>query len=424
MLTTYLQKLHLFSRDVRLHLITATLIGFTMNGIWAVLFNLYLLRLGYTPKFIGLVHATSMLAFAIFCLPAGVLGTRWGSRCMLIMAVTMITVGNGLLPLAEFIPSNRQAEWLLATSVVTRFGLASYFVNSIPFVMGVTSSEERNHAFSIQVALEPLAGFAGSLIGGVLPEIFARVLHTSLEDPASYRYPLLINAFLLVPGVLALLFTAKGQIRQRQKPRTETGHAPYLLIALIAIAVGLRLAGRTTVTTFLNVYLDTSLHLSTALIGTLAATGKLLSVPAALVTPLLIERWGKERTITLGSLGIALSILPLALVPHWGAAGIAFMGVTALFSVTTAPIRVYSQEIISPDWRTTMSTALTMGAGLSASIMAFGGGYIITSLGYPSVFLIGAGLSSVGALLFWSYFRVPRGEFASSARPDRVDQAM
>jgi len=105
----YLQKLHLFSRDVRLHLVTAALIGFTMNGIWAVLFNLYLLRLGYTPEFIGLVHAVSMFVFAMFCLPAGALGTKWGSRRMLIISVLMITVGNGLLPLVELITETEMA---------------------------------------------------------------------------------------------------------------------------------------------------------------------------------------------------------------------------------------------------------------------------------------------------------------------------
>ena len=147
MLTTYLQKLHLFSRDVRLHLITTALIGFTINGIWAVLFNLYLLRLGYTPEFIGLVHAVSMFVFAMFCLPAGALGTRWGSRCMLIISVTMIAVGSGLLPLVELIPSAWQGAWLLATSACMRIGTASYFVSTLPFVMGVTGSEERDHAF-------------------------------------------------------------------------------------------------------------------------------------------------------------------------------------------------------------------------------------------------------------------------------------
>jgi MFS family permease len=411
-IAAYLQKLKLFSRDVRLYLITVALIGFTMNGIWAVLFNLYLLRLEYTPEFIGLVHATSMLAFSIFCVPAGTLGTRWGGRHVLIMSTIMLTIGNGLLPLAEFIPAPWQAGWLLATSAFTRFGLAAYYVNSMPFVMGVTRSEERNHAFSMQVALEPLAGFAGSLIGGTLPEVFAAVLHTSLEEPASFRYPLLINALLFIPGVLALLFTGKGQIEQTPGERTEAGRAPYILIALIAVAVALRLAGRMTVVTFFNVYLDAGLHISTALIGVLAAIGKLLSVPAALITPLLIERWGKERAIILGSFGIALSILPLALVPHWSAAGVGFIGVTALFSVTSAPIRVYSQEIVSPEWRAMMSAALTMGAGLSASAMAFGGGYMITSLGYSSVFLAGAGLTTLGGLIFWAHFRVLQEKFA------------
>jgi hypothetical protein len=41
--------------------------------------------------------------------------------------------------------------------------------------------------------------------------------------------------------------------------------------------------------------------------------------------------------------------------------------------------------------------------------MALGGGYIITALGFPSLFLTGAGLTAAGALAFWSYFRVPRG---------------
>ena len=70
MVTTYLQKLHLFSRDVRLYLSTAVLIGLSYFGIQAVLFNLYLLRLGYGPEFIGLVNAAGAVAFSVFCLPA------------------------------------------------------------------------------------------------------------------------------------------------------------------------------------------------------------------------------------------------------------------------------------------------------------------------------------------------------------------
>jgi predicted MFS family arabinose efflux permease len=114
-------------------------------------------------------------------------------------------------------------------------------------------------------------------------------------------------------------------------------------------------------------------------------------------------------------------MLPLALIPHWGAAGLGFMGVAALFSMTTAPIRVYSQEIVSPGWRAAMSGALMMGAGLSASAMALGGGYAIATLGYRSLFLAGAGLTAAGALLFWAYFRVPRGELVCRSAPDMAN---
>jgi MFS family permease len=73
--------------------------------------------------------------------------------------------------------------------------------------MGITGPEERSHAFSIQIAIGFLAGFGGSLIGGMLPGVFATVLGISREDPMSYRYLLFFAALLLVPGIIALLAT-------------------------------------------------------------------------------------------------------------------------------------------------------------------------------------------------------------------------
>jgi len=186
----------------------------------------------------------------------------------------------------------------------------------------------------------------------------------------------------------------------------------------MALVVLLQVAGEGAARTFFNVYLDAGLHAPTAQIGVLSAAGQLLAVPAALATPLLMTRWGKERTFVLASLGMAISLLPLALIPHWGAAGLGLMGLMALGSIARPIITVYQQEIVSPSWRAVMSGATTMAAGLSWSAMAFGGGYLITALGYRSPFLAGAGLTVAGALLFWAYFRVPRGELASHSASD------
>ena len=80
MTTTYLQRLRGFSRDVRLFLVTSLLTVFCFMGVYLVLFNLYLVRLGYGPEFIGLANAAGLLVYGVSSLAGGEIGRRWGSR--------------------------------------------------------------------------------------------------------------------------------------------------------------------------------------------------------------------------------------------------------------------------------------------------------------------------------------------------------
>ena len=102
--TSYLHVLSSSSRSARLYFITASLVGFTLEGIHALLFNLYLLRLGYGPEFIGLINGIGMCAFAICSLPAGRLTQRWGCRRMMLTGLVLVIVGYGLLLLVELDP--------------------------------------------------------------------------------------------------------------------------------------------------------------------------------------------------------------------------------------------------------------------------------------------------------------------------------
>jgi MFS family permease len=423
MATAYLQKLRLFSHNVRLFLVAAAMLGLAWDGIRVVLFNLYLLRLGYGTEAIGLINAVGSLAFSLFCVLLGTFGARWNGRRSLIAGMMLMVAGLALLPLAGAMPSNWQTGWLYAASVVGYFGLAIWWVYSIPFLVGATGSMERNHAFSVQIAIAPLAGVAGSLIGGALPGIFARLGDFSAEDPAAYGYSLFVAALLLIPAVLAILRTRDPDREVMPAGVTSpsaTGaasKAPLGLIMLVALIVLLRFAGTASTNTFFNVYLDDGLGVPTALIGVVWAIGRLVSVPAALATPLAVARWGDVRTVVWGSIGLALCMLPLALVPQWTIASVAWVAATSLFAITTGPIRVFSQEIVAPVWRPAMSAAMNMGVGLSIAAMSLWGGFAIAALGYRSLFLAGAGLTVVGGLMFGFYFRRPRGEMAAVDLP-------
>lgn len=414
-MANYLNALRLFSRDVRLYLITAGLVGFaSVGGIYATLLNLYLLRLGHGPKFIGLVNAVGLLGIALFALPSGMLGTRWGVRRMMIIGPSLMAVGYVLLPLAEFIPAGLQPAWLLGAYGLSGLGQALYFVNGYPYLMQVTGLVERNHAFSVHTAALPMAGFVGSLVAGFLPRFFATNLDISLDQPAPYRYPLLAASFFMFLAVLTMMAT-RAEAPAPRTPRRPAIKNRGVIVGLIAplTLIGiLRLAGEGAMRTFFNVYLDDSLQAPTVQIGFLLAIAQLVAAPAALVSPVLMNRWGKGRVVVVGALGIALSVLSLALIPHWIIAGLGLVGVIALTSASRPAYVVFALEIVPQEWQATVSGVMSMAVGVSWSTMALGGGYVVAAFGYQSLFLLSAAITTTGALFFWSYFRVPRGEFA------------
>ena len=67
-------------RDVQLYAWAWFVIGIGTFGIWAVIFNLYLQRLGMGTEAIGLLLGVGPLTWAIGSIPAAMIGARMGNR--------------------------------------------------------------------------------------------------------------------------------------------------------------------------------------------------------------------------------------------------------------------------------------------------------------------------------------------------------
>src|ERR671923_777200 len=91
------QMLRPFNRSIHLWLLAFAIVGFTYFGVQAVLFNLYLLRLGVGPQFIGLLVGSGQVIFALVALPAGALGQRVGVRGAFASGFAMAAVALALL---------------------------------------------------------------------------------------------------------------------------------------------------------------------------------------------------------------------------------------------------------------------------------------------------------------------------------------
>ena len=159
---------------------------------------------------------------------------------------------------------------------------------------------------------------------------------------------------------------------------------------------------------YFNVYMDTQLQVSTSVIGTITALGRLLGVPTALIVPSLITRWGKGNVVIWGSLSTALCLLPLALVEHWLAAAIGFISMLALTSIRYTAFVVYILELVPKVQQSMMIGSGEMAAGFSFAMMALGGGIILSLFTFRDLFLVGAGLTILGTVVFWIHFRVSK----------------
>jgi len=416
----YLRTLRRSSRNVRLYLLTTTLQGFTMyGGINAVALNLFILRLGYGPEYVGILNGTSWLALALFSFPAGQLGRRIGSRRPMIFGQALTVGFLILLPLAEFMPLGWRLPWLITTNAMLSVGIAFVWVNSFPFLMGSTTVAERSHSFSAQFALSTLAAFAGAIVGGLLPGLWSRLLGVPLTRAIPYAFTLLVSGAMLAPSLAALIATREIGDGHRQEERRLEGKAPLSLMGAMAAVALLASAGQWLGQTFFNVYMDDALGMPTSLIGTILAAGQLLAAPASLLAPLALSRLGAGRTTSLAQIATSLSLLPLIIAPGWASAGLGAVGLLATVALLNPVIGQYQQSLVAPSRRTQMSGIITTAVSVGAAGSALAGGYIIAGLGYRSLFLLAAALMAGGALLFWAWARHQGGKPGEPTQPSR-----
>lgn len=395
----------MLNRTILLYLVSVSLVGFTVDGgIYSVILNLFLLRLGYGPAFIGFVSAIGQLTFALFSIPAGLYGVRHGNRRVMFWGLVVTLIACITIPSAEFIPESFRSGWLLVAYILLYLGLALFFVNAPPYLIALVGPERRDQAFSYQVALWATAGFAGSLLGGLIPGWTATALNLTLADPTPYRYPLMLAAVMIVPALVVLwLIPEVRPLPAANRPQKQGGDLPRNSMVTLALIRMLQVGSMGAISPFFNVYMDTVLQVPTAQIGLITSLGRLLSAPAALVTPWFAKRWGNAQVVIWVTVITSVCIVPLALIPHWLAAGFGFITMIGLSSIRYAAFVLYSLSIVPPRVRPTVNGIQEMAAGASFTITSLVGGQLITLFGYAPLFLSGSVMGLLGTFLFSVY---------------------
>jgi PAT family beta-lactamase induction signal transducer AmpG len=240
-------------------------------------------------------------------------------------------------------------------------------------------------------------------LGTALGFAFGSVLLAYLLQYHGITTTLVTAAFITMLALILplLLKEAKRPVQDNKIPRlllTEFHKKQTLLIALIAPLFALNIG----LLSIFALYQKTELSFNTTLIGTLAATLPLATVPGGLIGGHLADIWGRKKTLLLFlSFLVVFSIL-LVFVTTWWHSIILYGPVGFTQAACGAVIGALFMDVTNPRVGATQYALLTniynigeWGGGTSS-------GYLATRLGFHRVFIMaGCVLLPVVLLVFY-----------------------
>jgi len=397
----YLAYIRGFSRNARLYL-CSSLLGGIAGGLTFVVFNLYLLRVGQTESFLGMLVFYSSIAGVVFALPAGRFSDRFGRRRALLVSEA-IAITAVLAQVLRPVPGV-----LLPAAVIAGAAWTVNMVTSSPLLVETSVTRERAHLFGMHSALVMGSSVIGSNLGGLLPKFFAHLIPSG-GAAGSLQATLLVGVTLwavaLIPLVLmreerrspvpVVTAVSSGWLRLSD-PRLTV----RLLIPGILVAFGAGL-----IMPLQNVFMDRYLGATPAQIGLIFGAGSLLTGIGSLVAPFLAVRWGKVRAAA-ASQFLSLPFLAImGLVPNLWVYAVASLIRGALMNLSNPLIANFNMEVLQAHERATVNSLINLVWSLGWAVSGWAGGYIMHSISYTLPYGLTFVLYSASIATFYFFFR-------------------
>lgn len=289
----YWEKILDCGRDIHLFLGYA-LLSYIGIGVFMLIFNLYLVKLGYDESFIGAVNAAYTLSMGMTCLLLGYLINRFGNWVCLTLGTVEFAASLVALAFVTSVPA------LLILSALNGIGSAFIMAGQMPFVIEWTPRRHTAVMAALSSAISSGSVMLGSLIGGLLPARIGGILGVAAESAEAYRWTLVIGALLTIMSIGPNLFMGPAR-RDKHHEDFRVSSAQLLshrvrrqarrdVIALVLLGLFLAL-GVGAIEPFYNVLL-TEMGASASSIGIIFAISGLAATVLSLAGPALAQRIG------------------------------------------------------------------------------------------------------------------------------------
>lgn len=442
-----------WSRNIQLFFL-ASLLCQVGSGMFSVLYNVYIQKIGYNDTMNGQIVSIQSLATAIMFIPIGLAGDRFGRKKLLIAG----SLFSGIFLIGRSF--DYSANGLIWFAVFSGLFAGVFQILSIPYLAESVKETQRLKIFSYYSALVLASQVLGSLGGGVLADL----LHHSFGIPEvlGLQIVLILGGVTTLIAFIPLLFITESKDLHRtkledtvtvnkvlvNKEPNEQSQTPSevnvdtrkhirginpndhvkiskkqdsrLIIQFVVtqLLIGL---GSGLVIPYLNLYFTNRFSLSMSGMSLLLALGQIMTIVSMLIGPTLANKTGNVRAVVI----FQIMSLPFLLLTGFTnilfIASISFLFRQALMNAANPIQSAILVERISDKRRgianSLMQTAFMIGWATMGPVQS----YLVTTYGtywgYAITFSITGSLYVISSLMYYIMFKEPKPSNTTSSTP-------
>ena len=397
---TYYKRVTAFSPNARKYLISTILFGSAM-GVYRLLFNFYVLSLGYDEALLGNLITASSITALIVALPMGYLADILGRKLSLILGNTFVGIAVLMIVLFPSVPI------FIAMNILMGIAQSLSGVTMGPFLMENSADEERTYLFSFSSGLRMTASSVGNWIGGYMPAWFGVWLGVNAVSAPAYAWSL--------GGIVFLVFIAlipKLMLRSKHLPTEERSvFAPisYMIknpskLGKLVLPMLITSIGAGLLMPFMNIFFRNVHNQSDAAIGTMFAWGSLAMGIGLLIAPALADRFGKIQVVVISQ---AISIPFLALLgfsPWFSLSALAYYVRLTLMNMSSPVYQTFVMEQVDPESRAMVASLTSMAHNFGWAFSPMLSGWFQVNYGFGPAFVSTITLYAIAVLMYYLFF--------------------
>ena len=410
-LREYTDRVRSFSRNARLYLLNVVIVGAAM-GVFRLLFNFYVLSLGYDQALLGRLITVSSMTALLFALPMGYLADLMGRKKSLLISGALMSAS------ILFIVIYPSQEMLYAMNAVSGIGQSLGAVTMAPFLMENSGEKERTYLFSFSSGLQMAMASVGNWIGGYLPTWIGMTRGVPPISSQAYAGSLMVVSLTVAVGLIPLAMLRTPRLERSERsvfaPLSYASKNPSLLGKLI-LPMLVTSIGAGLIMPFMNVFFRQVHHQPDPVIGSLFAWGSLAMGVGLLLAPPLADRMGKIRlVVATQALSIPFLII-LGFSPIFWMSAIAYYIRLALMNMSGPIYQTFVMEHVEPSARATVASLVSMAWNFGWALSPTVSGYLQVQYGFGPPFLGTIILYIISTIMYWAFFL--RGKENSKPAP-------